>query len=150
MSTSIREAALAVIATRLAAQIPTATVERARRAPVDTDKETLPRLVLAGADWTADEGAEPLAVHYTLGFAVVGYAAARTGLLTEQALSALHASVIAALAGWTPSEAGMGEPSEEGAEFRLFDTEESAKPAGEFTARFTMLCLAPLGSPYAT
>ena len=149
MSTALREAALAVLATRLAAQITTATVERARRGPVDTDTESLPRLVLTGADWTADEGAEPLTVHYTLGFVVVGYAAARTGLATEQALSALHASVVAALAGWTPSTAGLGEPAEEGAEFRLFDTEESAKPAGEFTARFNMLCLAAIGSPYA-
>lgn len=142
--TALRETAIAAVAARLTAQIPTATVERARRGPVDTDKETLPRLVLAATDWTADETAEPLAVHYTLSFAVTGYAAARTGLATEQALTALHALVTAALSGWTPTEASLGEASEQDAEYRLLDAEESAKPAGEFTARYSMLCLGPL------
>lgn len=142
--TALRETALAAIAARLTAQIPTATVERSRRAPVDIDKETLPRLVLAGTDWAADETAEPLAVHYTLSFAVTGYAKARTDIAADQALSELHAAVVAALSGWTPTTANLGEPAQDGAEFRLFDAEESEKPAGEFTARFSMLCLGPL------
>ena len=54
----------------------------------------------------------------------------------------------AALAGWTPALDGLGEVSEQGAEFRLYDTDESAKPAGEFIARFSMLAIAPLGAPY--
>ena len=49
--TALRETALAAIAARLTTQIPTATVERARRAAVDVDKEPLPRLVLTGTDW---------------------------------------------------------------------------------------------------
>lgn len=142
--TALRETALSAIAARLTAQVTAATVERARPDPVDTDKETLPRLVLSGTDWSADEAAEPLAVHYTLGFSVTGYARGRTHLLAEQALAELHADVTAALSGWTPSAFGLGEPAQEGAEFRLYDTEESAKPAGEFTARYTMLCLGPL------
>lgn len=149
MPTPIRETALAAIAARLVAQIPTATVERARRAEVDLDKESLPRLVVNAIDWIADESAEPLVVHYTLGFAVTGYATARTNILAEQAIGALHAQVVAALAGWTPTESGLGEPSEGDAEIGLIDAETSAKPVGEFTARFDMLCLAPLGSPYA-
>lgn len=148
MTTPLRETTLAALATRLAAQIPTATVERARRGPVDTDKETLPRLILTGTDWTADEAAEPGMTHYTLGFAVAGYARARTDLAAEQALSTLHAQVIAALAGWTPTTSGLGEPAEQDAEFRLYDAEESAKPAGEFTARFSLLITAALGNPY--
>lgn len=148
MPTALRETTLAAIAARLTAQITTATVERARRGPIDTDRETLPRLVLTGTDWTADEAAEPGMVHYTLGFAVAGYAGARTDLAAEQALSALHAQVIAALAGWTPATAGLGEPAEQDAEFRLYDAEESAKPAGEFVARFSVLITAALGNPY--
>lgn len=150
MTTAIRETALAVIATRLAAQVTSATVERTRRAPVDVDKESLPRLVLTITDWQADETAEFGLVHYTLGFAVTGYATARTNILAEQAMGALHAQTVAALSGWTPSENGLGEPVEEGAEFVLLDAEESAKPVGEFTARFSMLCVAALGSPYAS
>ncbi len=148
MPTPIREAALAAVADRLTAELPGVVLERARRAPVDTDKEPLPRLVLTGTDWEADETAEPGSTHYSFGFAVVGYVRDATDLGVEQALSDLHASLIAALAGWTPDLDGLGEVSEQGAEFRLYDTDESAKPAGEVLARFTMLAIAALGSPY--
>lgn len=154
MPTPIRETALAAIATRLATT--GATVQRARRSEIDTDKEALPVLVLTGTDWAADETAEFGQTHYTLSFIVAGYyrapastAKAGQDLAAEQAGTALHAAVVAALAGWTPTEAGLGEASEEGAEFQLYDAEESAKAAGEFTARFNMLCQAPLGSPYS-
>ena len=70
-------------------------------------------------------------------------------LAIEQALSTLHARVVAALVGWTPQLPGIGEVSEEGAEFRLYDADESAKPAGEFAARFSVLCIGGLGIPYA-
>ncbi len=148
MSTPLREAALAAIATRLADEMPGVPLERARRSPVDTDKEALPRLVLTGTDWEADETAEPGQTHYTLGFVVAGYARATTDLGIEQALSDLHASAVAAIVGWTPAVDGLGEVSELGADFRLYDTEESRKPAGEVLARFSMLAIAPLGSPF--
>ncbi len=150
MPTPIREAALAAIAARLAAELPSIVLERARRAPVDTDKETLPRLVLTGIDWEADETAEPGSTHYNLGFVVVGYVRSTTDLGVEQGLSDLHAAVVAALAGWTPAIVGLGEAAELGAEFRLYDTDESAKPAGEVLARFSMLAIAPLGQPYTS
>jgi hypothetical protein len=148
--TALRETALAAIVARLAGAIPAATVERARRAPVDIDKESLPRLVVTGTDWSADEAAEPLAVHYTLSFAVAGTLRAAVpkgadgGMQIDQALSALHDAVVDALSGWTPGIDGLGDPAQEGAEFRVLDAEESAGPAGEFTARFSMLCLGPL------
>ena len=148
MPTPIREAALAAIADRLAAELPSVVLERARRAPVDTDKEPLPRLVLTGTDWEADETAEPGSTHYTMGFVVAGYVRDITDLGVEQGLSGLHASVVAAIANWTPAIDGLGEAAEQGAEFRLYDTDESAKPAGEVLARFTMFAIAPLGSPY--
>ena len=59
MPTPLREAALTAIAARLAGQLPDVPLERARRSPVDTDKEPMPRLVLTGTDWEADEAAEP-------------------------------------------------------------------------------------------
>lgn len=149
MTLSIRETALAAIAARLTAQCPTATVERTRRAPVDIDNEPLPRLVVTAADWQADETVEPLVVHYTLSFAVQGYAKARTNILAEQAVGALHALTVAALSGWTSATDRLGDVVEEGSEFSLYDAEDSKVPAGEFTARFSMLVLAPLGSPYA-
>lgn len=148
MPTPIREAALAAIADRLAAELPGVVLERARRAPVDTDKEPLPRLVLTGTDWEADETAEPGSTHYTMGFVVAGYVRDITDLGVEQGLSGLHASVVAALANWTPAIDGLGEAAEQGAEFRLYDTDESAKPAGEFIARFSMLAIAPFGAPF--
>lgn len=148
MSTPIREAALAAIADRLTTELPGTVLERARRALVDIDKEPLPRLVLTGTDWEADEAAEPGSTHYTMGFVVAGYIRDTTDLGVEQGLSDLHASVVAALAGWTPGVDGLSEVAEQGAEFRLYDTDESAKPAGEFLARFSMLAIAPLGAPY--
>ena len=148
MPIPIREAALAAIADCLTAELPGVVLERARRAPVDTDKEPLPRLVLTGTDWEADETAEAGSTHYSLGIAVAGYVRDGTDLGVEQALSELHASVVAAVVGWTPAIDGLGEVSEQGAEFRLYDTDESAKPAGEVLARFSMLAIAPLGSPY--
>lgn len=154
VTTPILEAAMAAIAARLAAQIPTATVERARRAPVDTDNDTLPILLLDITGWTPDETVEPLVVHYTLEFTVTGHADAGgdTGdtqnLLAQQATIALQAQVTAALSGWTPATAGLGDVVEDAAEHRLFAADESAKPVGEVTARFTMLCTAPLGGPY--
>jgi len=137
----LREAALAAIADRLAIALPDVVMERARRAPVDVDAELLPRLILRGEDWQADDTEEPGRTHYHLGFSVTGFASATTDLAAEQALSLLHARVVEALAGWTPSTAGLGDVAEQGAEFSL--------PAGEFLARFSLLAIGPAGSPWA-
>lgn len=147
MPTAIRESALAAIAARLDAQT-TATVERSRRAPVDIASDTLPHLNLLPGDWTADASQEPGMTHYTLDFTVVGHVAARTDLLADQALSALHAETIAALAGWLPDVDGMNQPDEQGADIRLLDAEESEKPVGRFEARFSVLLIAATGNPY--
>jgi hypothetical protein len=146
----LREAALAAIADRLTTQLVDVAVERARRAPVDTDAETLPRLVVRGDDLEADDTHEPGRTHYRLGFGVSGFAAGTTDLAAEQALSLLHARVVAALAGWTSAVPGLGDVAEQGAEFRLTDAEDSAQPAGEFLARFTMLAVSPAGGPWSS
>ena len=146
----LREAALAAVAARLAEQVPTAVVERARRAPVDTDVESLPRLILLGGAIEADETAEPGRTHYQIGFVVQGYAAGADDLAAEQALSLLHADIVVALAGWTPDAPGLGDISERGAEIGLFAVEDSATPAGSFEARFALLAIAPTGGPFSS
>jgi hypothetical protein len=144
--TAMRETAIAAITARLAAQLTGVAVERARFGDVDTDNEPLPRLLVTAGDLAADESAEPLVVHYTLSFTVQGWCtvARGTAAQVDQATSELHARTVAALSGWTPAEAGIGEPAEEGAEMRVVPSDESAKPLGEFTARFSLLILGPL------
>ena len=71
-------------------------------------------------------------------------------LAAEQALSLLHARSVTALAGWTPSTPGLGDVAEQGAEFRLYEAEDSARPAGEFLARFTILAVGPTGGPWSS
>ena len=91
--------------------------------------------MLTGTDWEADETAEPGSTHYSLGFAVAGYVRDATDVGVEQGLSDLHASLIAVLAGWTPALDGLGEVSEQGAEFRLYDTETGTVYVGGHDVR---------------
>lgn len=155
MTTPIVEAALVAVAARLVAQIPNTPVERVRLAEVDTDAEPLPRLVLELAEIAADETQEPLVTHYTLSLAVTGYARATTGptaqqgLLAQQAILALQAQVVAALSNWMPTGSGLGDLIHEGADITVYQAGESSRAAGQFTARFSMLCTAATGSPYA-
>jgi hypothetical protein len=142
---ALREAALDAVVTRLAAQITTATVERMRRGPVDTDKETLPVLIVGSSELTADDTVEFGSVHYTMSLEIAGYARATTSTTTEAALADLHASIVAALDGWTPSELRISDPQPRGVEFRRLDAEESNVDAGEMLARFEMLIVAPTG-----
>ena len=79
MPTALRELALAAIAARLGTNT-TSTVERARRAAVDTKKDTLPHINLLGGDLSDDITAEPQHTHTTLSFTVVGHVRARTDL----------------------------------------------------------------------
>jgi hypothetical protein len=146
MATPLREAALAAVAARLRAQMPDVALDRARRSAIDADRERLPRLILRGEDIEADDTQEPGRTHYRIGFAVVAVTRAGSDLDLEQALSSLHARIVAALAGWVPDIWGLGDVAEQGAEFVLYDAEDSAKPAGECVARFSMRAEAPSGS----
>lgn len=149
MSTPLREAILAAIAARLAGT-GGATVERTRRTPVSTDNEPMPRLVLTGTDWQADPEREPGRTYYTMGFEVQGYVstAGPDPLPAEQALHDLHAATVAQLVNWEPSTAGASAIIELGADFTLYDASESARPAGEFTAQFSILAVANSANPY--
>ena len=139
---------MAAVTARLVAALPSVVVERARRTPVDIESETLPRLVLHIDSLEADASAEPSATHYRIGLSIVGTSIGTSDLEAQQAVLTLHASVVAALAGWTPSTTGLGDVAELGADFLLHDVDQSATPAGEFAARFELLAVAPTGSPY--
>ena len=141
---ALRETALAAIAVQLATADGSATVERERREPVELSADMAPMLVLTGGDLAADPAAEFGATHYQLEFVVTGTLAATDGLALSQAMSLLHAKVVSVLGNWQPAESGLGEVSEVSAEFRAYDIEESDIPAGEFTARFTILLIGPL------
>ena len=148
MTSPVTEAALVAVTARLVAMVPSAVVERARRAPVDIESEALPRLVLHIDSLEADASAEPSATHYRIGLSIVGTSIGTSDLEAQQAVLTLHASVVAALAGWTPSTTGLGDVAELGADVLLHDVDQSATPAGEFAARFELLAVAPTGSPY--
>jgi len=147
MPTPVREAALAAIAARLPAQMPDVALDRARRSPVDTDVEPLPRMILRGEGIDADDTQEPGRTHYQIGFTVLAISRAGSDLVLEQTLSVLHARIAAALAGWVPNILNLGDVAEQGAEFVLYDAEDSAKPAGECAARFSILAVTPTGDP---
>ena len=151
--TPIREALLAAVATRLSAAIPDVPVERARRSP--PGNEEFPRLILRGGDLGSSDAESFGETTYTVGFVVTGYAAApgsaaNQDLAAEQALSALHARVVKALAAWQPDGTDLNEVRDTGgADFTVYDLEESDIPAGEFTAGFEAISVRPTGHPYA-
>lgn len=138
MPTSVREHVLDSAVTLLAAAIPTATVERSRRAAVDTDRETLPRLIITMPGWESDETQGHGVVFYTAELQVAGYARGDTDAEADAALDQLNAAVQGAMGAWTPTGWDVDAPASLGVDFRLFDAEESSRPAGEFTARFSM------------
>lgn len=146
----LRESALAQIAARLAAQLTGVTIERARRREPDTDREAMPRVSILGQDIAVADEFDATRTEYRIGFAVIGYAVGASDLAAEQALSLLHAQVVAALAGWAPGDDALGDVRELGAVFQLYDSQTSARPAGEFEARFQIQAFAATGFPYSS
>lgn len=145
--TALRESLIAAIATRLSGT-GGATVERTRITPVNLDTETMPRLIVTGGDWQADETQEPGYTHYTMGFTVTGFVRAGPAALdAEKALHELHAAVVTQLVGWRPSVTGAGSVQEIDAAFDQYQTEQSLQPAGDFAAQFTLLAIASTGNP---
>jgi hypothetical protein len=146
MPTPIREAILAAVATRLTAQLAGVAVLRAYRAALDP--RYCPAVVITGTSMDADEDMSFGETQWRIGFAVAGYITAATDLAADQALSDLHARVVAALqdhdlgSGFVQCHVGT-------AQFELYSTEESAKPAGEFNASFEAMAMTSTKSPYA-
>lgn len=154
--TPIREALLAAIAARLAAELPEIPVERARRSPPDPEVEgEFPRLVVRGGDLSSSDSESFGETFYGVGAVVTGYVAAppdaeNQDLACEQALSLLHARVVTALVAWQPDGTDLNEVRDAGtADFLVYDIEDSAVAAGEFTAAFEAVSLRPTGHPYA-
>jgi hypothetical protein len=146
MPTPIREAVLAAVFTRLKAQLSGVTVLRAHRAPLDPRQ--CPAVIITGTGMDADEDMSFGETQWRIGFTVAGYITAATDLAAEQAASALHARLVAALQDYDLGPATI-QPNIAGAEFELYSIEESAAPAGEFNASFEALAMTPAGSPYA-
>jgi hypothetical protein len=144
--TPIREAVTAAAHARLAAVLTGVTVERVRRAPPDLSE--LPLVVVAAGDMTADEEQSPGETFWRIGVTVTGHAMGGTDLAAEQALSELHARVVAAMQGHDLG-AGVVDALSDGATFEMLLAEDSDTPAGAFEARFTVLAVAPSGNPYA-
>jgi hypothetical protein len=144
--TPLRESVLAAVETRLASLISDVPVERARRAPVDISE--FPRLIIHGLDASPDLSQSPMETFWTFGFSVTGYVKAATDLAAEQALSDLHASVMAALEN---ADLGPGavQPTAGAADMALYPAEDSKTPAGQFTVVFQALAIAPTSYPYA-
>lgn len=145
--TPLRESVLAAVAARLAALISDVPVDRARRAPVEIGD--FPRLVLIGTSAFGDEGQSPTETFWTFGFSVTGYAKATTDLGAEQALSDLHARVMAALQMAELGPASV-QPTAGLAEMGLYAADDSKTPAGQFSVTFEALAIAPTAHPYAT
>lgn len=146
MPTPIREAVLAAVAARLKAQLAGVTVVRALRAPLDA--RHCPAVILRGGDMVADEDQSFGETLWRIAFSVTGMITASEDLAAEQALSELHAKVIAALQGYDLGPATI-QPNVLEATFELYAAEESATPAGEFTALFEATAMTPNASPYA-
>jgi hypothetical protein len=154
--TPIREKLLALVADRLADVMSDIPVERARRSIPSEDIEgEFPRLIVKGGDLTSSDGEGFGETTYAVEAVVTGYAKASPydddqDLSCEQALSALHARVVAALVGWQPDGTDLNEVRDGGgASFIVYDLEESAVAAGEFSATFEAVSIRPTGHPYA-
>jgi hypothetical protein len=151
--TPIRDRIAALVTARLGDEIPDVPVEQARRAIVDNDE--FPRLVVLAGNVTASDTAGFGETTYVIGVIVVGYASAdpdaeNQDLSCQQALSALHARVVRALAAWQPDGIDLNEVRESGtAEFIAYDLDDSSEAAGEFTASFDAESIRPTGHPYA-
>jgi hypothetical protein len=150
MSETLRDALTDAVIARLRAELPEVPVSRARRAPVDADTETggLPLLNVALTSFEPDAEQELGRTHFAVEFVVAGYAAGRTDEEMDRAVSALHARTHDALDRWMPDVAGANWCAAAGVEFLAYDAEDSARPLGEFSARFRLMAFGAAGGAY--
>lgn len=152
MTTTVWDAAMAAVAARLRAQITDVTLDVDRRADVGTATGDRPRLVLTlgstpAPDLTQDPGAE----HHEMEVFVSGYIVGARGDTDSEvriATNTLRARVHAALNGF--AEGAVFDVLAVGGEgAQLYEAEDSALPAGDFTQPFTVRCITASGQPYA-
>lgn len=144
----IREVLIAAVHAQLTGAT-TATVQRSRRADVDTQQETLPILLVHLTAMNADPTAEATLLHWDCTVEITGLAGGRTDALADQAVSDLHAAVVAALDGWSPNDSTFDQFAAGSCEFRMHQADESPAPVGEFAASFTIRAIAASGSALA-
>ncbi len=154
MPTPLREAAIAAIAARLAAAMPAAPVERNRRAPVDSDDETLPRFIIRdGAHHVLASDAHGITL-YRVEVSIEGWARATTDEGLGAALHSTHAAVVAALCN-AEIEIDDGNqaisPEEVSFEAEPIPARDAARPALSFDLRIGFNLRVPdTGGPYTT
>lgn len=144
----IREVLIAAVHAQLGSET-SATVFRSRRGDVDTEQEPLPILIVNVTAMEPDTAGQALHIEWRCTVEVVGLAGATTDAAADEALSDLHADVVAALDGWCPNDATFDDFAVTGSEFRMHDSEESPAPVGEFAATFTIRATAGTGSALA-
>ena len=144
---TVWDAAMAAVGDRIAAVITDVPLDRDRRSEV-AERER-PRLVLnlgstPAPDLTQDPGAE----YHDIEVTVSGFVAGATDTAARIAINTLRARVHAALNGLAGGVVfDVQAIGGDGAQ--LYEAEESAKPAGDFTQPFTVRCVTASGSPYA-
>jgi hypothetical protein len=95
--TPLRESAFVAIASRLGTALPTWPIERNRRAPVDIERETLPRLVLRdGSHRVMPSDAFGLRL-YRVEIAIEGWVKAGSDAELGYALNDAHAQIVGAI-----------------------------------------------------
>lgn len=150
MARPIREMLLAAVHARLSNAIPTAAVHRSRRSPIDTEAEALPVLVVHLTRMDAQlEAMTPTETHYRCAIEVQGVAEGDTDAEADEAVSQLHADVIAALDGWALQPNTVDELAAGPGEFKMHDADESARPTGEFLVELTCTAIVTTGSALA-
>lgn len=167
---ALRELAFAALAERLVAELAGVAVERNRRAEVDCDAETLPRVILRDGAQSPDDGQGAGMTLYRVEALVEGYAAAATDAALGAAVNDLYRRVAAALFGRvlsfpagfdaSPVDGAFGVRPAEGivdvwpVEGRLdvdfATTAQSDKPAAAFFLQLAFDLAAPTGAPFAT
>lgn len=142
----LRHVVMEAVEAALVAAFPDIPVERTRRAPVDVAGE-VPRIVVVATTATPDDTQSPGETFWTFGFTVIGYGSGANDGAADYALDEMHARVVATLevaelgVATVMATTGLGE-------FGLYDAQESAEPAGQFSVSFEALAIAPNDSPF--
>jgi len=152
MPTPVREAAMMAVFDRLSAALPAiysgVVVERARRTPIELRTLAGPLAVLTAGSVESDTTQSPGETFYTIEFEVAVTLPSYEDAEMEADQATFHAAVVAALMPWEPATAGLGEVTEQGADFAIIPAAESARRVVEILCRFSILAITPTGSPY--
>jgi hypothetical protein len=153
MTTALRLAVVEAAAARLAAAIPTVTVEKHRRSDPNLDECPLLVVRMDGGEMSADVTQSPGETAWAVDFTVAGYVTATDDEALAVAIASLEAETIAALEGES-LPGGAGGDLTTGVEaigsiLDSFSADEAEEPASSFVATFRATVFAPTASPFA-